>query len=67
MNNSLIVSKFGNAVTLYFCIGQFSLCYAAAVLFQQYTAVLDHWQAETTDSTSMRQSWAEGETDRRPQ
>lgn len=28
---------------------------------------LDQWEAETTDSTSMHQSRAEGETDRRPQ
>lgn len=27
----------------------------------------ERWKAESTDSTSMHQSWAEGETDRCPQ
>lgn len=62
MKKSLIISNFGTAAALYF----FSLCYAA-VFSQQYTVGLDHWEAETTDSTSMHQSWAEGETDRRLQ
>lgn len=44
-----------------------NFAYAAAVFSQYYSLGLYHGEAETTDGTSMHQSWAEGETDRRPQ
>jgi len=67
INKSLIVIKFSSAVKLFVSSRFFSLCYAAAVPLEQYTVGSDHWEVETPDSTSMHQSWAEGETDRRPQ